>query len=218
MVKPANAAAAVKEAPGDPRVTRSRAAILEAAAALLAEEGYAAFTIEAIFARTGVAKTTIYRHWPTRSDLLIAVIEQLGRRLDLPDTGTTRDDLLEFFSVRAHLMEADPRQQHVNSVPGLIEAARSDPAVAERSRRSMRNLLDGLRALLERGRVRGEIRADRDLDAMANIVLGAIVIRRGFLEQAASDDYIAEAVDTILEGIAAGARRKPRARLIPSGD
>src|SRR5271167_4416743 len=104
MAKSANTATAARETAEDPRVTRSRAAILEAAMELLAEEGYAAFTIEAIFARTGVAKTTIYRHWPTRNDLLIAVIEKLGGKFELPDTGTVRGDLMEFLTVRAHRM------------------------------------------------------------------------------------------------------------------
>jgi len=205
---------AQRETGEDPRVTRSRAAVLDAAMALLAEEGYAAFTVEAVFARTGVAKTTIYRHWPTRNDLLVAVIEQLGRRFDLPDTGAIRGDLIEFFSVSAPRMEHDKRYQSIKSVPGLIEAARCDPTVAAWSRRSMDNFLGCLRAVLERGRARGEVRRDRDLDAMANILLGSIVIRRAFLEQDASDAYIAEAVDTVLEGIAAGARRRPRARLV----
>ena len=64
------------EEPGtrmDPRVARTRAVVLDAAIDLLAERGYSGFSVEGVVDRTGVAKTTLYRHWPTRDDLLAAV-------------------------------------------------------------------------------------------------------------------------------------------------
>lgn len=187
--------------PHDRRVERSRARVLEDAVALLAEGGYSAFTVEAIVARTGVAKTTIYRHWATRSELLAAAIGLLAQRFPPPDTGSVRTDLVEFFTVRAHRMETYP-DRRMQSLPGMLEAARNDPTVAEHSQLVVASLLDGLRIMLERGRARDEIRADRDIEVMANILLGAIFIRRGFRNQEFTDEYIAEAMDTILEGLA----------------
>src|SRR6202034_3827583 len=58
----------------DPRVARTRAAVLGAAIDLLAERGYSGFSVEGVVERTGIAKTTLYRHWPTRDDLLAAAI------------------------------------------------------------------------------------------------------------------------------------------------
>lgn len=185
----------------DRRVERSRAVVLDTAATLLAEEGYSAFTVEAIVARTGVAKTTVYRHWATRSQLLAAAIERLALQRPAPDTGSVRTDLIEFFTIRAHRMEtfADRRLQ---SLPGLLEAARNDPTVVEHTRLVVASLLDGLRLMLERGCARGEIRSDGDIEVMANIILGAIFIRRGFRGQEFTDEYIVEAMDSILGGIA----------------
>ena len=61
------------EEPGtrlDPRVARTREVVLDAAIDLLAERGYSGFSVEGVVDRTKVAKTTLYRHWPTRDDLL----------------------------------------------------------------------------------------------------------------------------------------------------
>src|ERR1019366_2515587 len=95
----------VTEGPGrnlDPRVVRTRTAVLEAAIDLLAERGYSGFSVEGVVEATGIAKTTLYRHWPTRDDLLAAVIGQLGGAGELPGTGSVRQDLLDFFAPRVH--------------------------------------------------------------------------------------------------------------------
>jgi AcrR family transcriptional regulator len=185
----------------DKRVERSRNLVLDAGTALLADEGYSAFTVDAIVTRTGVAKTTIYRHWATRSDLLAAVMERMAQQFPPADTGSVRADLLEYFTVRTHRMDRHS-DRRLQSLPGMLEAARSDPTVAVHSSLVLRSLLNGVGVMLERGRARGEIRADRDLDVMADIILGAIFIRRGFRNQDFTNEYIAEAMDTILEGVA----------------
>lgn len=64
----------------DPRVARSRAAIIRAATDLLVEGGPNAVTIDAIVAQSGVAKSTIYRHWQSRDEVLLAVIEACADR------------------------------------------------------------------------------------------------------------------------------------------
>ena len=57
-------------AASDPRIERTRQVVLDAVLALVAESGYGAVTIEAVAARSGVAKSTIYRHWPGRAELV----------------------------------------------------------------------------------------------------------------------------------------------------
>src|SRR5690554_1819280 len=68
----------------DARVVRTRANVLRAATDLLVEGGPTAVTIDAIVARSGVARSTIYRHWDTRDDVLLAVIERCAPRIDPP--------------------------------------------------------------------------------------------------------------------------------------
>src|SRR4051812_40091453 len=62
----------------DPRVRRSREKVLAAALELLGEGGYAAATVEAVSARSGVAKTTVYRQWPHRAALVVSALQTLG--------------------------------------------------------------------------------------------------------------------------------------------
>ena len=69
----------------DPRVSRTRAAVLRTATDLLVEGGPSAVTIDAIVARSGVAKSTIYRHWQSRDEVLLSVIESCAPQLPEPD-------------------------------------------------------------------------------------------------------------------------------------
>src|SRR5450631_87981 len=77
----------------DERVLRSRAAVLGVMAQLLFERGYGGVTVDEISRRSGVAKTTIYRHWPTRTDLLRDACSTLSTPLDTPDTGSFEADV-----------------------------------------------------------------------------------------------------------------------------
>src|SRR5258708_4402445 len=81
------------------RSSLTRRAVLDAAAALLAEGGLAATTIDAIRDRSGVSKTTIYKHWPNRLCVAVdAFAERLASDASVPDTGTVQGDLREQFS------------------------------------------------------------------------------------------------------------------------
>src|SRR3954471_21817841 len=77
----------------DERIVRSRTTVMNATVELLFERGYGGTTVDEISRRSGVAKTTIYRHWPTRTDLLREACATIGTPLDRPDTGNLKDDL-----------------------------------------------------------------------------------------------------------------------------
>lgn len=69
-------------------------ALIDAAWEVLVEQGYHGFTYEAVAARAGTSKPVLYRRWPRREDLLVATLARHWRPLDLPDTGTLREDAL----------------------------------------------------------------------------------------------------------------------------
>ena len=95
MVQKINALAQSTPPRGRPRSERSRRAILDAAAELLTERGYAAITIEGVAARAGVGKTTIYRWWSTKADIYIDLYSELALRIvPPPDTGDYVRDLV----------------------------------------------------------------------------------------------------------------------------
>ncbi len=87
--------AAATRRPGRPRSTAADDAILEAAMDLFAEVGLERLTVEGVAARAGVGKTTIYRRYPGKVDLVVAAVRCFTEpREGPPDTGTTRGDLV----------------------------------------------------------------------------------------------------------------------------
>jgi TetR/AcrR family transcriptional regulator, regulator of autoinduction and epiphytic fitness len=93
----------------DPRLDRSRSAILSAAVALLAEGGIKQVTIDAITTRSGVARSTLYRHFPNHTELLAAAFQELLPPLRLPAAGLSpRDRLLQLVLALADQIERTP--------------------------------------------------------------------------------------------------------------
>ncbi|MEU5868822.1 TetR/AcrR family transcriptional regulator [Nonomuraea sp. NPDC047529] len=72
-------------------------AILDAAWDVLVEHGYHGFTYEAVAARAGTSRPVLYRRWPRRDDLLLATLAKFWRLIDVPDTGSLRDDAIGFL-------------------------------------------------------------------------------------------------------------------------
>ncbi|TDC93567.1 TetR-like C-terminal domain-containing protein [Actinomadura sp. 7K507] len=118
--------------PAGPRPRRRGAAleqaILDAAAALLAEAGYAAMTMDAVARRAGTNKNAIYRRWPNRAALGIAAYRRPAAAADLPDTGELRGDVLELLR-RANRTWSSPSGDILR---GLLAGARDDPDLLDR--------------------------------------------------------------------------------------
>ena len=82
---------------GTSRSDKARAEVLEAAADIVAEVGLERTTIEEISARSGVAKTTIYRHWPSKQALMVDTVRGCFLPMATPNTGDLRADLITCF-------------------------------------------------------------------------------------------------------------------------
>ena len=98
-----------KDATVDPRVTRTRHAVLAAAREVLLDEGWEGVTLGRVAERSGYARTTLYRHWPQRLDLLRDLIREEARLAHTTPTGNLRDDLvaeLEAANIRALWIDA----------------------------------------------------------------------------------------------------------------
>lgn len=193
----------------DPRVARTRATVLGAAIDLLAERGYSGFSVEGVVERTGVAKTTLYRHWPTRDDLLAAAIARLDGggldgRVPLPDTGSVRDDLLDLLARR---VRAARTTQWERCMPALVEAAAHHPGLAEMIARLTGQILAQIETLLARGVERGELRQGLDPQLAASALIGPIVFRRLLLHETPTLRGVTAVIDLLMQGIAVqGAR------------
>jgi AcrR family transcriptional regulator len=161
---------------GRRRSERSHRAILAATQELLLERGYADVTIEGIAARAGVGKQTIYRWWPSRAALVLEAYLAGEEAVQLPAEGrSAREDVRALLEWLIAVL-AEPTGGPV--VAGLVSDLQRDPVLAEGFRRDVVPARrEGMLAALERGRVRGEIREDADLELAVDALHGAVFYR-----------------------------------------
>jgi TetR/AcrR family transcriptional regulator, regulator of autoinduction and epiphytic fitness len=182
----------------DKRIERTQANVRQAAIEVLGRGGYAAFNMEAVAAAAGIAKSTLYRHWPTRIALISDALETLNRQppqLAPLQKGELRDRVLELMR---HLAEALSRSRFSKCIPALIEAAERHPEVAkflhDYSARRREALVDAIR----QGIANGELRKDFDPELAALALSGPIFYRRCMSPRAFSPAEIPDLVDLIL--------------------
>lgn len=162
-----------RPAAGHRRSDLRRRAILAAAAALVAEAGYAAVTIDAIAARAGAGKQTIYRWWPSKPALYVEVYDGLVPRAVLAaDLGAAEADLVAVLDALFAGYRSGPAAA---ILAGLIGAAASDAAAAEAVRAGLvvgrGDLLTGP---VRRAVARGELPAGTDADLVARTIVALV--------------------------------------------
>jgi AcrR family transcriptional regulator len=158
----------------DPRVARSRVAIVDATIELLLEGGIDDLSVDAIAERAGVSKATIYRHWDTRQHLIMDALATMKRGVEAPDTGTVRGDLLALLDgVLAHL--GSPAGSVYCTLAG---AAEHDAQLAEMRRQFAAERGESTRTILRRGIERGELPADTDIELMLGRLVGPLFYMR----------------------------------------
>jgi AcrR family transcriptional regulator len=167
-------AAPVDERPsGRPRSPEVHRAILDSALALLGELGFERMSIEAIAAHAGVGKTTIYRRWKTKEDLVADALSSVKATPAVPDTGDLRADvsiLAEAFATTVR----DPLGRRVITL--IIDTLTNNPALAELYWERFGVLKnDTLRTVLERARERGQLRTDANLDVILDLISGYVL-------------------------------------------
>jgi AcrR family transcriptional regulator len=173
-------------------------AILEAAEALLREESLAGFSIEAVARRARAGKPTIYRWWPTKTQLLLAVYQRLKRdRAAYTDTGSLEGDCIAFLRNLLAYWAAGSGQV----LRSIFAEAQSDQRAAAALRDYTRERREGTAGLFERARARGELRDDADPLIAAEIIAAFAWSRllTGRLE--IGDDELAAVVRQMLRGV-----------------
>ena len=192
-----------KAAP-DPRVLVSRERVLTATLDLLVEAGLGELTIDDISRRSGVAKTTIYRHWAGRSALVIDACSRLTDGQEAPpDTGSLDGDLRAVLTGIADLLGT---ARWSSILPSIIDAAEHDPEFAAMHSRIQRGHAAPLRAALDRAALREEIPPAADRNAIAAALLGPLFYRRWF----SREQIDAEFLEMIIQNAIAGLHRDPR--------
>ncbi|MFP5317597.1 MAG: TetR/AcrR family transcriptional regulator [Acidimicrobiia bacterium] len=185
----------------DPRVERSRRVILTAALDLLGEVGYGGLTIEAVAARAGVGKSTIYRHWTGKLELVEDAIRTLKAAIVLPAEGTVRERVTELLRQMAGNLTDSTWS---SCLPAIIDAAERDPEVCALHRRLAMERRELLVNLLAEGVESGEVPSGTDLGILAECLAGPILVRRLMLHEPFDPDLVPKLVDQLLPPVTAG--------------
>ncbi|MFI6517894.1 TetR/AcrR family transcriptional regulator [Spirillospora sp. NPDC050679] len=188
----------------DQRTARAAArteAIMQAALDLARESGYAKLSIEAVAARAGVGKHTVYRRWPSRAQLFLdAVLTLNAPSLAHRDTGDLLADLREVMVKAAELLGRPPWGPLYQD---LIGEAQHDPAVAAAlNERFIQPQTADTLALLKRAQERGQIAPDYDVDLAMEILSGPLYFRLLITQQPLTRDYLDGVLKAVFNGLA----------------
>ena len=188
----------------DPRILVSRERVLTTTLDLLTEVGLGELTIDDISRRSGVAKTTIYRHWPNRSALVIDACSRMTDSDRLPpDTGSLEGDL---GGIMVNIADLLTTARWSSIVPSIVDVAEHDPAFADVHSRIQRGYAAPLKAALDRAVSRGDVPPKADRDAFAAALLGPMFYRRWFSREPIDTKF----VELIVRNVVAGLRRDVR--------
>ena len=160
---------------GRPREVRVDGAILAATLELVAEVGIHDFRMDDVAERAGVGKAAIYRRYRSKDELVTATVAALVSEITVPDTGSTREDLLALMRGAVEVY-GDPIKAGV--MPSLVGAMPQRPELARAIRDGfLARRRAALRAVLDRGVARGDLRADLDVELALDVLGGALFYR-----------------------------------------
>jgi AcrR family transcriptional regulator len=198
---------------GDPagRSERTRTAILDATREILAEGGVRVLTVEAVSARSGVAKTSIYRRWRGKHELALAVLlDMVATVVATPDLGDTRAELTTFVNAAVRILGATLMGPVMK---GLVSDLATDPELARAFQgRVVALRLAEVERLLKLGVERGEIRPDADVILTHELLFGPVYYRLLLSGGKLDSGLASRIVDAIWPSIAAGEPRAAKRR------
>ncbi len=187
---------------GRPRSATADQAILATTIRLLGEQGYDAMSIEGIAAAAGVGKTTIYRRYQSKRDVVVAAISAfVATPTEPPDSGSTRDDMMALIR---EMLELLFRTGIGFSMIGtLLVKERDEPMLLELFReRVIQPRFRLASSVLRRGVERGELRPDLDPTVVLPMMVGSTLARH-LAGLPADDEWLNAMVDAMWSGIAA---------------
>ncbi|MDK1474895.1 TetR/AcrR family transcriptional regulator [Streptomyces sp. 549] len=192
-----------------PRNAATDAAILDATRAALVELGWSGLSMADVASRAGVAKTTLYRRWPGKSELVVDAVATVFDSLELPDLGNLRDDLEGVVLSFGALLE---RPETSAALLAVVGEAATDPALQQRLRATV---VDRQKHLVVTGRARAQARGElppdaadtaetaRVVDLLFDVIAGAVVHRCLISGGSVDRQWAARFAALLLGGLAA---------------
>jgi AcrR family transcriptional regulator len=171
----------------DRRVQRSKHLVLAETYKLLSEGGIGGVSIDEVSRRSGVSKTTIYRHWPSRSALLMDACSKIGHEPVAPDTGSLKGDLSALLGYLAHDLQT---ARWTSVVPSIIDAAERDPELAKLHATLQASFRKPFMAVIDRGKKNGEMKTSQDTSEIVASILGPFFYRRWFSGEKMDDRFV----------------------------
>jgi AcrR family transcriptional regulator len=191
---------------GRPRDGAVDRRVLSAAWGLLHAGGYAALNMDEVAERAAVAKTTLYRRWPTKDHLAVAVVAEMLEDVPIPDTGDLRRDLTEFAAALAASLNRVRMAGHYGGgasaglVAELVAAAARHPDIGEAVRAGFAQRHAVARARLQRACEREGLRPDIDHGVLIDQLAGPIYYRILITGAPVDRSYAERLVDAALDG------------------
>ena len=178
----------------DERVEKSKRVVLATAYELLTKSGLNGVSVDEVSRRSGVAKTTIYRHWPSREALLSDACAQFKLKPQIPDTGSLKGDL----ETLAGRVAARLRQPWSAVMLSVIDAAERDKGLAELQAQLLAQAPAAIAAVIERAQQRGEVPHAQDCRELVASILGPLVYRRFFSREPLDQAFAERVVERAL--------------------
>jgi AcrR family transcriptional regulator len=185
---------------GRPRNAQAEQAILQATVALLAEVGFGQLSIEAVAARAGVGKPTIYRRWPSKAELVLDAVDRLAPPFPTADTGDPLTDLRQIVPELMADLTSSPVARATLALAGDAEM------VSRLGERYLRPRRAATADILRRAIAAGELRADIDVEMAIDLMVGASVYRWLVTAQPVDADTARRFVDAVLGSLRAPGR------------
>ncbi|MGC9380786.1 TetR/AcrR family transcriptional regulator [Streptomyces sp. MH13] len=201
---------------GRPRSTAADSAILAATRAALVDLGWSKLTLQDVATRAGVARTTLYRRWTGKNELVVDAVAELFDELRLPDRGSLAADIegvvLQFAAILA-------RPEARSGLMAVVAESTRDDALRERIRTS---IVERQKRLVLEGRARAQARGElppepdaaeaaRTVDLIFDLVAGAVVHRTLVSAEAADEEWVRGLTRVLLAGLAGSAEKPPAA-------
>ncbi len=180
----------------DPRVVRTRTAVLDAVRRLVRESGFEAVTHQRVSKEAGVGRASVYRHFPDRADLLVgALIDAAPEPDPAPPSGRLVDDVIRELQRLRRILNDSP---FVPQLLTLLGRAEWDPPLLDLKRNLVFRGTAGVRRVLEDGIARGELDPSTDIDDTIARLAGPLFFRRLLTDRTIDDRFVGLVVADII--------------------
>ena len=183
----------------DARITRTRTAVMDAATELLLEGGPSAITMDGVVARSGVAKSTLYRHWPTRDALVIDVFSHIAPKLPSPDPDLSFEDGLRVLAHEFVSIVSDPYWQQL--IPAMLLLKNELHEIAELDADLKKHQVDVVTPVLQCGVDEGWLAEGFDAETVSTLLIGPILMAALTGSTPLTEEFADRCVDHFLAGI-----------------